>query len=242
MSKVKKIIITVSAKLSRELRIQRARDDYYRALYGVPSQFSHLLPPVEHIFRRYGSKKEKDKKGLKKSNQKTMNNEITIDGVVYIRKEPTHLYILKEPTHLGVYGTAITPEEPKPWPQEGDEYYCLDGLGDVVCGGVWVNNTLDANLLATGSLFRTKQEAEKAKAERIAITTIKNYAKEKWGEFVPNWEDGTQKKWGILKLAGEHKSVWDAFNSFSKLGHFAEQEHAEEIIEKFQKELDVIFN
>lgn len=97
-------------------------------------------------------------------------NEITIDGVVYVKKEPTH---------IGAYGTAITLEEPKPWPQVGDEVWVLDSTG--FSSLPFVDNESFRCLLNRGLILRTEEEAERADQARIAVTTIKNYAREQWG-------------------------------------------------------------
>lgn len=63
------------------------------------------------------------------------------------------------------------------------------------------------------------------------------------GEFKPDWEGDEQRKWEIMKVEKEYKPwVTIDVKACPKLGHFAEESHGKEIIEGFQKELDIIFN
>ena len=156
-----------------------------------------------------------------------MKNEITIDGVVYVRKEE-----------------EVSPTvEPKPWPQVGDTCFCLSDNGVVFVTPYAPTYQSDVDRLSMGSYFKTKEEAEKVKAERIAITTIKNYARQQWGEFKPDWKESGQYKYVVYYSHDCDKfyANYDIRSQyFSPIGHFREKAHAEEIIKKFPEELEVI--
>ncbi len=158
-----------------------------------------------------------------------MKNEITIDGVVYVKKEP-----------------AITHEEPKSWPQVGDECYRLEPNGFRATR--WDALDFDFSAMERGSYFPTLEEAQLADQARMAVTKIKNYAREKWGEFKPDWESRSE-KWSVSNTHFNYGVDYTYFPSEEniidycpKIGYFAKKEHVDEIIEKFPKELDTIFS
>lgn len=115
----------------------------------------------------------------------------------------------------------------------------------LICDGVDSNNYLNQfhiDCLNRGLLFQTLEEAELADQARIAVTKIKCYARQKWGEFKPDWNDGSYKYAIIYNYDAE---LWYPIShpyscEFSVIGYFRKEKHADEIIEKFPEELDII--
>lgn len=131
------------------------------------------------------------------------------------------------------------------WPQVGDWIWKL------ACTGkreIFISTQYDANfykscLELTGNIFRIEEEAELADQARTAITKIKNYARQQWGEFKPDWGKRGQNKWGIGFWGDSQRFEtirYLVLNNFSPIGYFQENKHADEIIKKFPEELGVI--
>lgn len=75
-----------------------------------------------------------------------MNNEITINGEVYVKKIPFTHQAAKKPA--------------KPWPQEGDDFYLVDENGEV-CRDTYNDNDYECELKRKrGNFFRTQEEAK----------------------------------------------------------------------------------
>ena len=71
-------------------------------------------------------------------------------------------------------------EEPqsKKWePKFTDEYYCVDGVGDIILSS-WEDDKIDAWRYLTGNCFKTKEEAEEYKKQIEYTARYKNYIEE----------------------------------------------------------------
>lgn len=147
--------------------------------------------------------------------------------------------ILEEVEVLKEYLKNDTTEEE--WPKVGDNYWLLSPIGIAICG--WSDDATDKAVLKRGGPFRTKEEADLADQARIAVATIKRYAKKQWGEFKPDWMDAGEQKffiWHGYRSGKYDVYCWPHIQGFSPIGYFREGAHAEEIIKKFQAELDII--
>lgn len=93
--------------------------------------------------------------------------------------------------------------------------------------------------------FKTRKEAEKELLKRKAIAIIKSYISNTFGVFEPDWSDGNQGK--VLIEYDYNKSVFDYYINFkyqyySPIWYLSCKEHTQEIIEKFDAELRLIFD
>jgi hypothetical protein len=76
-------------------------------------------------------------------------------------------------------------------PERYEEYFYLDDFGvGSSCGATPITKRV--------IVFRTRAEAEKADAKRIALTSIQRYIAQNGMEFVVDWNDTYQEKWVIL--------------------------------------------
>lgn len=124
------------------------------------------------------------------------------------------------------------------FPRRGDDYCYLTDEG--IRTSTNTNHYIVSERFKRG-VFHTKKEAQLADQARIAITTIKNYARKEWGEFKPDWGDDIQPKYCILFTVNQPiTDFWYERNTLNPIGYFKKQKHAEEIIEKFPQELETI--
>lgn len=88
-----------------------------------------------------------------------MDNEITINGEVYVKKAGLFIEVgeNKYPV-VNLRGTLERQE--KPWPQEGDEVFYVNGFGDVIKHYSWKNNSETKDLMNRGNFFQTQEEAQ----------------------------------------------------------------------------------
>lgn len=90
-----------------------------------------------------------------------------------------------------------------------------------------------------GELFYTEEEAKAVSRERKLLFKLQQWAKEKNGDWEPDWEDFFQNKAYITcfrNLSGQNKLLSEitcATNRFSKLPYFKSRELAQECIDIF---------
>lgn len=96
-----------------------------------------------------------------------MDNEITINGEVYVKKASLNLVTIKyeDDTIDQLAQLPIASQEAlkdKPWPQEGDEFWFIDYYGTVRNTKTWVSSDHEwkEKLIKFGNFFKTKEEAE----------------------------------------------------------------------------------
>lgn len=92
-----------------------------------------------------------------------MDNEITINGEVYVKKSNLRFASIVESD--GGKGEVVIlppalPLEEKPWPQEGDEFWYVNREGLVFGDLYWREPLHVANMRGHGNFFRTKEEAQ----------------------------------------------------------------------------------
>lgn len=107
----------------------------------------------------------------------------------------------------------------------------------------------DKRIFEHGLYFNTEQEAEQHLKECKLLFKLKQWAKEKNGDWEPDWEDFFQNKAYITcfrNLSGQTKLLSEitcATNRFSKLPYFKSRELAQECIECFgDKIIEVLVN
>ena len=87
-----------------------------------------------------------------------MDNEITINGEVYVKKAGSAK--LAPPSKCSHGPTLGCSGCPKPWPQEGDEYWYIDSYGKPKNEKFSYLSDLDINKKRFGNCFKTKEEAQ----------------------------------------------------------------------------------
>ena len=136
-------------------------------------------------------------------------------------------------------------EEPKSWPQEGDEYYIYDRWNKESVKVEWRNHYADQDGLARGELFRTKEECEEDDKKRRALVRIKDFIRKEGLEFVPDWEDKFQAKHYIFTYQGRisRTEEWDNTTNTNPLtGYFRTHEDKIKVIDNCEADLKILFN
>lgn len=144
-----------------------------------------------------------------------MENEIIVNWVTYVKKE----------------------DNQKKQSKRGDGIWFIDTNGDIL-------NDDKVEEKYKPFCYPTKAEAIKARDKQLALYRIKEYCNEKRGEFIPDWNREKNKKYYIMY---NHREKWYEVNLneyMQKTNSFylAEEEHCNEIIEKFKDDLDILFD
>lgn len=133
--------------------------------------------------------------------------------------------------------------EDKKWywtPEDGDVYYYPDTVPEL---NRFTRHEFDIANVERGTAFRTSEECQRWIDTQKAMTTIRKYAYWKWGKFVPNWNGSLEKKSCVYYSHAEKRFEVKTFYAINYwcFEYFRKLEHAQEIIEKFEKELKIIF-
>lgn len=129
-------------------------------------------------------------------------------------------------------------------PDDGERLYCIDNFQSTILSKIFdISNMNDVKRFEDGLFFETKEEAEQHLKERKLLFKLHQYAKEKNEGWVPDWEDGMQKKYYISYFTNmigisefEEEFVWSTY-TFSKLPYFKTREIAQECIDLFGDEI-----
>lgn len=145
-----------------------------------------------------------------------MENEIIINWVTYVKKE----------------------DNQKKQSKRDNGYWFIDTNGNIL------RERDEHNDKYKPFCYPTEAEAIKARDKQLALYRIKTYAEEKRGEFVPNRYNHSQQKYFIFYNNNIHNYDIDFWYSsqYCNVFYLAEQEHCEEIIEKFKDDLDILFD
>lgn len=119
-------------------------------------------------------------------------------------------------------------------------HYYINSSGDIgkssiiaiTCAKIW-------------NAFETKQEAEKELEKKKAIVTIKRYISNTFGVFEPDWSDENISKYLLIYDYTNAKMSYICSYvcmNYSPIWHLSCVEHLQEIIEKFDTELRLIFD
>ena len=159
-----------------------------------------------------------------------MNKEITINGEKYIKVGDTEWY-KKERNKYKQYLE--------------DEYFILKSSGKIL--NTKIDTINKSKEFSQGNVFRTKEEAEHERDKREAIFKIKKYIYDNFG-YDPtdwaDWEDDTYK----IEISYEYELYEFDFycrnssKSYSPIGYLKTEDQAQEIIDKFEDELRIIFD
>lgn len=118
------------------------------------------------------------------------------------------------PEQLEAYnrGEAITIQKPKKVkrvePNENDGYITLfDGVRNNMCNRYWVNGFVGDKYLWQNYLaFSTKEELEKQMQYIEAMSYIRTYIANNFGEWKPNWRDDDERKW--VPVYNASREIW----------------------------------
>ncbi len=152
-----------------------------------------------------------------------MENEIIINWVTYVKKE----------------------DNQKKQSKRGDRFWSFSWYDGTVFSRwmLFEHISIDPETIKPFN-YPTEAEAIKARDKQLALYRIKTYAEEKRGEFVPNRYNHSQQKYFIFYNNNIHNYDIDFWYSsqYCNVFYLAEQEHCEEIIEKFKDDLDILFD
>ncbi|MEZ7740469.1 hypothetical protein O3794_02710 [Gemella sanguinis] len=141
-------------------------------------------------------------------------------------------------------------QEDKPFeikiPSNLEDYVCIDEIGDIYdldeCFGI---GQLDDAYLS-GATFKTEEQAKRYDKERRLLFKIHKWAKEKNGNWIPDWRDTYEDKFYIEIDLEDGKlcitnTTW--FSPFSKLPFFRTRDIGQECIFLFGDEIkEVLVN
>jgi hypothetical protein len=143
-----------------------------------------------------------------------MKNEIIINGVTYVKKE----------------------EKKQSKRDNGFWYYDVRGV---------IYNDKDTPLdVYKPFVFPTEAECINGRDKTLALYRIKEYAEDKWGEFIPDWNNDRQYKWYLVYSHITEKYLGDCcwyINAPFPI-YIEKEEHCKEIIERFKDDLDILFD
>ena len=100
------------------------------------------------------------------------------------------------------------------------------------------------HLYDTGLYFDTEEEAKQFTKEQTLIKKIKCWAKEQQGDWKPDWEDLTQRKYYVEIDYFSKKTKYDCYweyDNLSKLPYFKSKEIAQACIDEFGDEILEVF-
>lgn len=89
-------------------------------------------------------------------------------------------------------------EEKKEWVKKGEDYYFLRGESVGIIAG-WSNEEVDEEILKRANVYRTREAAEQADRQRLALGAIYKYVRENgirmagFNGFIPDWNNNKQK-------------------------------------------------
>jgi hypothetical protein len=124
------------------------------------------------------------------------------------------------------------------WPQTGDEYWCVDMVGDVQTTQYHEIYYSDIWRKLIGNCFRTKEEAEHYRDYLVALNTLR-----KSSDFVPDWEDSRQMKW--LNFYSHSRNCFKT-DFWSECQHavpcyYRTKEEAEAALAKYHREFEIVY-
>lgn len=143
-----------------------------------------------------------------------MENEIIVNGVTYVKKE------------------------------EKEQSERANGIWFIDTDGSILRDKEKATDKYKPFCYPTEAEVIKARDKMLALYRIKEYCNEQWGEFIPDWSDGEQKKYHIRynNIYNKYDIDYAFTTQYSNTSYLSKLEHCEEIKEKFKDDLDILFD
>ena len=131
------------------------------------------------------------------------------------------------------------------YPRDDHLVFCVDSdTGEIIEVDYTANNIIDRFLFEHGYYFKTKEEVEKHLKERKLLFKLHQWAKEKNGDWEPDWKDVFQEKYYIF-YDYYRKKLYFSFNNstgtINKLPYFKTREIAQECIDEFGEEIKEVW-
>lgn len=130
------------------------------------------------------------------------------------------------------------------YPRHNEILYCISNTNASAYDVYFdITDPGDIKAFEHGLHFKTEEEVEQHLKERKLLFKLQQWAKEKNGDWEPNWENFFQNKAYITcsrNLSGQTKILSEitcATNRFSKLPYFKSKEIAQECINLFGDEI-----
>ena len=122
--------------------------------------------------------------------------------------------------------------EPKPWPQDEDDIFCLGSDGDI--DDTYYDSDSDEDVFNQGNVFRTESDALKERNKRYLLVEMAQD-----NSFVPDWDDCDQVKHALYydynKLAWYNEPMF--YHRHSQLEYYATNEDCKAAIKKYGKRM-----
>ena len=129
-------------------------------------------------------------------------------------------------------------------PEDIDDYYYLDELGDVHSIGEKLSYYHFEKAYQSGLVFETEEKAKKYNNERILLFKFHKWAEEHNEGWYPDWEDEDEIKYFIIydnRYETLKVDYYSRINPFSKLPYFKTEEITEQFIEEFGEDIKEVF-
>jgi hypothetical protein len=129
-------------------------------------------------------------------------------------------------------------------PEKNEKYYAVENNMGAAFALFWDGGRFEDMLLAKGSFFKTPLEAEHYIQKLEALAKIKHYIADNFEPWEPDWKDEGELKFYICfnHSNNEFDCHWyDRSQRVSLLPYFRTVEETREIINKFERELRIIF-
>ena len=112
-------------------------------------------------------------------------------------------------------------------PNFGEEYWCVNYIGNVVCRS-WEDASVDLWLLESGNVYRTMEEAQKARERRLAEVRLRQTS-----DFKPDFEDANG-GWTVYYSYKDKKmnSFFAGYDDAGEIVCYETKEDAEKSIEE----------
>ena len=130
------------------------------------------------------------------------------------------------------------------YPRHNEILYCISNANASTYDVYFdITDPGDIKVFEHGLYFKTEEEVEQHLKERKLLFKLQQWAKEKNGDWEPDWEDFFQNKAYITcfrNLSGQTKLLSEitcATNRFSKLPYFKSKKIAQECINLFGDEI-----
>lgn len=128
--------------------------------------------------------------------------------------------------------------KPKMFPQEGDKYWISTSLGDVICFTEYDN-------LDRVGIYRTKEEAEKARDIAFAKQRVKFAIECENDGWTPNWKNSKEYKFYYYKHFDPSEICINYFYTVKEHPNYMyikSEEIAEKILAEHREDLELIFS
>lgn len=129
-------------------------------------------------------------------------------------------------------------------PDDIDDYYYVDELGDVHSIGEKLSYYHFKKAYQSGLVFETEEKAEQYDKERVLLFKLHEWADWRNGDWYPDWEECDDKFYITYNHGAECFQVASEWrvNIFYKLPYFKSEELAREFAEEFGDEIkEVLF-